>query len=329
MSRLATLLVVGGFVAALSGSTAADVKWIFDEKRQTWVPAEELEKPPEGVLGQGRELIKQGEFGKADKLLKNYLKEQSDAPDRQAVLFLYAECAFARGRYYQAHKRYQQVISEYPQTDEFAYSLRRELDISKAWLEGKKRRLWKLFRVKAVDEALDLLSQIEQLGAGHRIAEVALRTKADYYFRSGQFELAQMCYRRLVKEYRSKHYMKLAMFNSASSALASFHGIWFDDTPLLEAGALYNEYLDKFPEEAGKEDVDTILKQIENKRAEKEFEIGRFYVRVKKPTPAAYYFRYVLKTWPETLWAERSRAELERLGFEVEPQASESVQSGT
>ena len=159
---------------------------------------------------------------------------------------------------------------------------------------------------------------IEQNGAGHRIAEVALKEKADYFFRTGQFELAEMAYRRLAKEYRSKKYRRYAMYRSAAAALASFPGIAFDDTPLIEASELYKEYLENFPNDSNKTEIKTILEQIQERRAHKEFSIGKFYERIRKVDAAAYYFKVVIKLWPETLWAERARAELERLGFETD-----------
>lgn len=318
MQRWVILFVaVGACMWVVPGRVVGEGRYIFDDASGQWITAEQAHRAPEGVLGQAQERMDAGKGRAAEKILKKYLKHNPDAPDRAAALMLYGDCAFVGQRYWRAHKRYQRVLDEYPDSDEFAPALRRQLDIARAWLEGKKRRFAGVFKISMHDEAVDTLMQIEQLGAGHRIAEVAVRTAADFYYRTGQFELAQMQYRRLVDEYHSKRYAKLAMFRSAASALALFPGVAFDDTGLLEASELYNDYLDRFPEDARQEGVDTILKDIAAKRAEKEFAIGRFYVRTREPGSAAYYFRYVIATWPETLWAERAKLQLERMGFDV------------
>jgi len=295
-------------------ATGRGDRYIFDDQTQQWVPAEQAEKKPEGAVGYAQELINKGKHRKAEKVLKGYIESNEDASDRAAAMLMYADCAFMRGRYYKAHERYQRVIDQYPGTDEFAMALRRELDIARAWLDGTKRRVLAVFRVEACDEAIDVLGQIEELGVGHRIAEVALVVKADYYFRTGEFELAELHYRRLAKDMQSQRYMKMAMFRSASSALGRFPGIWFDDTGLLEAEQLYSEYLDRFPEDARKDDVQAMLKNIAEKRAEKEYQIGRFYVRIDRPEAAARYFRYVVETWPDTLWAQLSGSQIQSLG---------------
>lgn len=292
---------------------------IFDDEKRVWIPAEELERPLEGVVGQAQELMRERKIRQAERLLKKYLKESTGTePDRAEAMLLYADAAFIRSDFGEADKRYKQIISEYPNTREYAISIRRELDIAKVWLAGKKKRVLGILFLSAKDEATDILSQIEQLAGGYRIAEVALWTKADYYYRSGQFELAEIAFRRLAKEYKSPRYHRIAFNRAAASALASFPGVAFDDTPLLEANELYTEYLDRFPNEARREDVPTILEQIKLKRAEKEYQTGRFYRRIYRPDAAAYYFRFVMRTWPESLWADRSRAELERMGYDVE-----------
>ncbi len=307
---------------ALSGQIASakmQERIIYDEERQVWIPAEELEQPLEGVVGQAQELLRDKKYRQAERLLKKYLKETGPGePYRAQAMLFYADAAFMRSDYGTADKRYNQIISEFPNTREYAISIRRELDIAKVWLGGKKKRVLGILFLSAQDEAIDILSKIEQLAGGYRIAEVALWTKGDYYYRTGQFELAEIAFRRLAKDYKSPRYHKIALNRAAASALASFPGVYFDDTPLLDATQLYNEYLNEFPNEGKREDIPVILEQIKAKRAQKEFETGRFYRRVRQPVAAAYYFRYVAKTYPDTLWAERSKTELERMGFDLE-----------
>jgi len=318
--RKITMLFTLFLVVCWNGTLEAQQqeRYIFDQNTHKWLPAEQIEKPYECMLGQAQELISQQKYRKAERILKKFLKQQLDDKDRRAAMLLYADCAFLRGKYSKAHKRYHQIINMYPNTREFAIALRRELDIARAWLAGKKRRVLGIFWMGAEDEALDILSMIEQNGAGHRIAEVALREKADYFFRTGQFELAELAFRRLAKEYRSKRYRQYAMYRSAASALASFPGVAFDDTPLIEAAELYKEYLENFPSDSKKPEIKTILEQIRDRRAHKDFEIGKFYEKIRRAEAAAYYFRVVIRNWPDTLWAQRARVELERLGFDVD-----------
>jgi len=313
-------IILGGaalLTVFVVGSAAADETFLFDEKTGDWVGAESAEAAPEGLVGEAQALLKAGQYGKAEKLLKDPIKKRElDEKARPAAMVVYADCAYMRGDFYEAYKRYQKVVEEYPDTVEFALSLRRELDIAKAWLEGKKRRLWGMFPVSAEDEALDILTRIEERAPGKRIAEVALKMKADYYYDAHKYDEAETAYRRLLRDYPSKRYRQMAARRAADAADARFAGAPFDETPLLEATELYRQYLDQFPQSTDHAEIEGFLQLIQAKRAEKNFQVGKFYQRVRQPRAAAYYFNYVLKTWPETLWADRSRAEMERMGFE-------------
>jgi outer membrane protein assembly factor BamD (BamD/ComL family) len=297
-------------------------RYIYDDDTQKWVSGEAVDAPLEGVAGEAQQMIEAGQYRQAEKMLKEYLKNTATQEEgRAAAMLVYADSAFARDEYGIADERYHKLINEYPNTKEFAIALRRELDIANAWLAGKKKRVLGVLFLNASDEAIEILSMIEQLAGGFRIAEVALWTKADYYYQTGQFELAEMSYRRLAQNYNSPRYNKAAMYWSSASAMAAFPGIAFDDTPLLDAHELYSQYLDKYPQQAQREDIPVILEQIRLKRAQKEYETGRFYKRIRKPDAAAYYFRYVIRTWPDTLFADQATLELQRMGRSIEQES--------
>jgi outer membrane protein assembly factor BamD (BamD/ComL family) len=312
-------------LCAWAGSTCLaqqQERYIFDEDTRDWIAGETLEPSLEGVAGEAQQMIESGQYRQAEKMLKEYLKSTStQQAGRVEAMLVYADSAFARDEYGLADERYHQLINEYPNTKEFAISLRRELDIANAWLAGKKKRVLGVLFLNASDEAIEILSMIEQLAGGYRIAEVALWTKADYYYQSGQFELAEIAYRRLSQNYNSPRYNKAAMYWSAASAMAAFPGIAFDDTPLLDAHELYTQYMDKYPQQAQKEDVPVVLEQIRLKQAQKDYEIGRFYKRIRKPDAAVYYFRYVVRNWPDTIFAEEAKIELQKMGRSVEQES--------
>ncbi len=321
MAKLLSIVCIW-IICVFSATAVAEEmqeRYIFDDDKQAWVSAEELETPLEGAPAVAQAYIEQKKYAKAEKVLKTYLKVTStDEPGRVAAMMLYADAAFMQGEYGRADERYHQIINEYPNTREFALSLRREMDIAKAWLAGKKKRVLGILFLDATDEALDILSMIEQVAGGYRIAEVALWTKGDYFFRTGQFELAEMTYRRLAQNYTSPRYQQAAMYWASASALASFPGIPFDDTPLLDAQELYSQYLQKYPNDGEKQNVPVILDQIKLKRAEKDYQVARFYRKIHQPRSAAYYYRYVIRNWPDTLYAQKAQTELNQLGLKDE-----------
>jgi len=313
--RLAILLQVVVF-QTVSYAQHFQERYIFDEKTGQFKIREELTAvEDQTVAAQALKLLTTNEPAKAERLLKKHFKANPQARQRPDLLLMYADCRLARGDYYKAHKRYQQILDEFVGTREYAQAILREVAVADAFLAGRKRWILGIIPVSAEDEALEILTQVEQLGAGHRVAEVALRKKADYYYRTGQYELAELTYARLASEYPRGRYKCLAMYRSAESALASFPGVAYDDSALIEARERFLQYQQACPRQAAGHDIPLILQQIEAKQAHKQFEVARFYQRTRKPHAAAFYYRYVANTWPDSLWGSRARSELVKLGY--------------
>lgn len=301
-------------------------RYIFDQDSGQWRDEEPLAGPSEGIIGQVRRLLSQNEGRAAEKLIKEYRKDNpQEADDWAELMLLYGDCRLARGDYYRAHQRYGRVLDKFVGTDEYAQAILREMTVAEALLAGNKRRIWGIFRVSAVDEGLEILTDVEQLGMGYRVAEVALHKKAQYYYRTGQFDLAQISYARLASQYPQGKYKCRAMFRSAQSALASFPGVRFDATPLIDARERFLQYEQSCAGDSYRKDIELLVNQIDGKQAEKQFDVARFYRRVGKTNAAIFYYKYVADTWPQTLWAQRASAELLELGY---PQAWEETVLG-
>lgn len=294
-------------------------QYIFDPESKSWqrldIGEERRYITSDEDLLEIERLISEGKVRKAEKKVEKYLKKHKSADRKRAIALLLAgDCAFSRGRFDTAHRYYKELIDHYPNSREYALAIRKDLEIAKGWLSGKKRFILGFIPVSAVDEAIEILDMIEQLCSGYRIAEVAVKLKADYYYKVGNFELALEEYRKLSRMAGKPEYRQYALRRAGIAALANFPGVEFDDTPLLDALAIYNEYLNDFPQ-IDREQIEEIIKQIEDRLAYKEYTIGRFYRRIGRPLAAKHYFEYVINQWPNTLWAEKSQLELEKMGF--------------
>jgi len=303
-------------------------KLVYDPETGRWVEPVPPEPGTEaGDLQIARDLLARKELKKARKALRNWLATYGyDSPRRPEALFLLGRVEFESGNYIRAHERYQQIIGEFPGTEHAERAVRAELVIAEMFLAGKKRKVWKILRFGAVDEALDILDDIIANNPKSDVAEQAIKIKADYYFRTGQYDLAEDEFARLAREYPRSRYERYALLLSARSALASFPGIDFDDAPLIEAAERLRQFQEKYPEHAQAEGVSQLLEKIRNTRAQKEYRIGRYYERTKHYDAAAFYYRSVMTHWPQTTWAGLAESRLLELGYlePVEQQGSEA-----
>ena len=144
------------------------------------------------------------------------------------------------------------MIKEYPNTRQFALALRRELEIAKAWLAGKKKRVLKMLKLNAADEALDILSMIEQLAGWIPDCRSSALDQGGLFLPRP----VNSSWRNRISEIGGKlqlpRYQKAAMYGASASALAAFPGVPFDDSSLLDAQELYTLCLRKYPNDSKK-----------------------------------------------------------------------------
>lgn len=344
---MARLLLIAAIVSVLAAAArAADVgpagqqrgQIVYDPKTGDWKETPPPEPGTErGDLDIARQYLAERNYAKARRALRNWLKTYPDSELRPEALFNAADTEVYAGNdgrsndLWQAYEWYEEILSGGPGTELADRAVRRELIVAEMFLfKNHKRKVFKgLFRVSARDEALSMLDRIiDDHAAGTPLAEQAIRMQADYHFTHGEFDEAERAYARLARDFPRGKYEKLALERSADSALASFSGVEFDDAPLLEAEERFVQFQSRYPKAAEEQGVAEKLDRIRDSRAEKEFRIGEYYVRARKPDAAAFYYRSVVAHWPGTIWAEKAAARLERYQpAEIEAPAYESPAS--
>src|SRR5262249_12114568 len=217
----------------------------------------------------------------------------------------------------QAYRWYEELLEGWAGTELAERAMRRELIIAELFLFNKrKQKVWKgMLRLDASEEAITILDRlINDWAPNTPIAEQALRMKADYHFSVGEFEEAEAAYARLARDFPRGRYHRIAMLRSGESALARFPGVDFDDADLLEAEVYLQDFQDRYPNYAAEAQVPQMLARIKETRAQKEYAIGQYYERTDAINAAAYYYRFVMNSWPSTTWASEARRRLIAIG---------------
>jgi len=270
------------------------------------------------ALDQARSYLARGESRRAFRILRKWVEENPDHERYYESRYLLGESYFERKYFYQAYEQYEEVIDN-TAGELFFKALRRELDVARAFLSGEKRIVWRFLRMPAYDDGIQILDRIWERAPGTRLGEDALRLKADYFFATGDNDLAQDEYANLASEYPNGRFSRLAMLRAAEAADAAFPGIRFDDRPLVEAEERYRQVKSAFPQFAERELVDERLTAIRQKRAAKDLSIAKWYERTGRRGAAEFYFRQIIRQWPGTIEDADARTRLRALGIELEP----------
>ncbi len=289
---------------------------VYDSEARKWV--EQAPPPPgtpEGDLHAIRVTLTGGDFRKAatkiDKLIAKYGEHASIHPD---ALIARAEAWIGRREYQKAHVTLQEFLGAYAGHALTAEALRLEFVIAETFLSGVKRKIVGVRLVSGEDLALKILDQI---GADHpdsEFAELAVKTKADYFFEQGDHGLAEIEYARLNRDYPRSRYRRFAQRRFAEVALAAFRGTDYDQAQLIDAEERFGDYRGQYPGEAAREGVELILDGIRESRAQKNLSIADYYEGTEHLSSAVFYYRLVVSAWPETIAANRAATRLELLG---------------
>jgi outer membrane protein assembly factor BamD (BamD/ComL family) len=293
---------------------AQDGEMIWDGT--AWVPAPAPEPgTPEADLVVIREMLDRGESPKAVlRAVEQFRATHHESPGCEEAMNLAGQSLLNDGEYWKAYDWFERQISNYPNGAFFERALDREFTIADAFLKGRKRKVWKVFRLPAKEDGVDMLLRIAAHAPGTDIAERSLLRVGDYYFEDQAWAEAMDVYDQFVRDNPYSARRPYAMLQAARSQFLSFRGIRWDVTPLREAMARYRVFAAAYPRQAKEENVADILREIQETLSHKLYETGAFYERTKYPAAAVYYYRQAVDSYPDTEWAKASASRLEVLG---------------
>ncbi|MCP4591461.1 MAG: outer membrane protein assembly factor BamD [bacterium] len=313
-------VLLGGFSAVVAAADDRDGKVAaleYDDARGVWVERQApVAGTAEGDLAAARIDHLEGRYGAAYKRTKKWLKIYGqEHPLYPEAAVLHADVERARKNYYRAHTHLKDFLNQYGASRAADEALRIDFNIAEVFLGGTKRKLWGMRMLPAEDLGIQILDDISANYPGSALAELAIKTKADYFYGKKDFALAELEYARLREQFPKSRYVRLAMRRRAEAALSGFPGIKFDDAPLVEAEARFLEYLSQYPGIAEQEGVGLTLDHIREQRAAKEVSVGDYYRRTGHPQAAAFYYRSTLTHWSETIAARQATDRLSTMGM--------------
>ena len=302
----------------------------YDENAGTFVPTRDpIPGTEDGDLDITRQWMALEEYKTACGILKDWMKAYGpESPRYPEALYLYATAYLERGRYRKAHDAYQELLSDYPGSEYAAQALWGDFRIGEQYLAGQRRRAWGgLLRIRDYDGGLAIMDDFVVNYADTPLAEKAQMTKADYYYARGEYEMAEDEYATFAREYPRSRWQPRALLQSAHSALASFPGIKFDDAGLVEAQERFRQFQRLYPDTAAEHEVPVILDQIEATRADKTYDIAKFYEKTGQPRAARFYYRAIVRNWPDTPAAPQATGRLAALGEPVTSVGAEILET--
>jgi len=265
------------------------------------------------TLDRAETLLNSDHWEEAHDLIVPWLKDYPKAPDRDRGLFLLAEVYYQKPDRIRAFYHLDELMDNFPDSRYFFPALELQYQIADAYLSGLKESFLGLRIVSETDEAIEMLYRIQDRSPGSPLAEQALRRTADFYFYSSDFELAADAYGAYARSYPRSPAIPQIRLHQAFSSLAQFRGPRFDSTPLINARAEFMEIQSAYPGLAADSNVSGWIDRIDADLAHKNYIKAEFYRHTDQPHGAAFLYRYVVQTYPNSRDADLARQALAKM----------------
>ncbi|MFO7914902.1 MAG: outer membrane protein assembly factor BamD [Candidatus Krumholzibacteriales bacterium] len=200
------------------------------------------------------------------------------------------------------------------------------------------------YTAKVVNQPSRKLAIADRLFAGEKYQEAAVEYKdylavfagderndyaqfqlAECYRMDEDYPLAAVEYRVLINDYGYSAYVDDAFYLEALCYFKQSRRVERDQTRTLEARNKLIRFLRFFPRSDRREDAEELLKEINDKLAEKKFIAGKLYYDREHYSASDIYFEKTVDLYPETVWAVRSKYYMGRIR-ESEGELSQAAQ---
>jgi outer membrane protein assembly factor BamD (BamD/ComL family) len=281
---------------------------------RTGLPAGE----PAELLAEGRRIYEAKGYRDATRYFRSISKRYPEASEAEQALFYEAECRRHRRQGPVAFETYKKFVETYPNSRYAVGVALGEYRLGVDHFEGRIPS----FLIFGKDRAygVRILEHMQINFRNHSLADDALMRVVSYHLEERDYADATSVLRRLLAEYPRSEHMLWSRFQLARSLWLQSQGALYDERLLTDSRRAFEDYIGT-ARLAGMEETQAkqiaaarkMIVRIDERRAEKEYLIGRFYERTKRPRAAIYYYEHCVRAYPQTEGAGSSRKQLEKL----------------
>lgn len=310
------LLAIGS-----AGPTMAQAQqFTLEGENWTQTPGDSAEP----TLAQARRLLAGDQPGEALSILNQWIKANrySDNPHLPEAYLLRGDAKLARGDEYDALYDYEAIIKQFSSSPEFPKAVEREYEIARRYLGGLRRKWFGWLRIESAKSlGEELMIRVQERMPGSQLAELAALDLGDYYYERRDLPLAADMYGIFVANYPESQNRRYAALREIFANIASYKGPRYDQSRLVQARVLIEDFQARYPAEAEQAGVTVQLTNwIDESAAAHLLDTARWYLRRQDEESARYTLTRLIRAHPQTAGAAEAIRILSERGLLDEPQ---------
>jgi outer membrane protein assembly factor BamD (BamD/ComL family) len=300
------------------------------------------------TLAGAREMYRQGEFAKAEKIFHKIADNTKNSPSvAEEARYYEAECLRRQARYPKAADTYNKMLIDFPSGAYREQAVQHMFEIANYWLEDTRHDMEKSKELKEgkrwvvwpdlvhfektkplVDEegrALEKLEQVRYNDMTGPMADKALFLAGSVKFFREDYKEADHYYSQLVEMHPNSPFAQQALELGILSKQLSTGGPAYDGRKVAEARRLVDTALRNYPDLASKK-ADFLNRQLYSitlQQAAKDYECAEFYRRTNHPCSAYFCYEVVRRRYPGTKYCDLATQRMNELRAKLEKTAAE------
>ncbi len=311
-------------VALVALATPAHAGWIWTPESGRWVNPRSQPKESASLQFQyAEELLEKDEYADAIREFQRLHTHFPTSAYGDLAQFSIGRAHEAAGDWDKAAGAYQKTIDEYPGTRLFDRVITKQYELGNMYYERAVQReaqrrllpnLGELFGgADDFDRAIEVYQRVVDNQPFTEAAAEAQYRIGLCYGKQEEYELAVEAYEKVLDLYPGSPWAGEAAFGSAEAQFLQSRPADYDQTAVEASMERLEYYLRNYEDADRRADVERMLRELDNNRAEHEFRIAEWYHRNFKFAAARLYYAQVVKAHPDTEWATKSREQLDRL----------------
>ena len=305
------LLVVSAMPPAFAG-------WIWSPQTGWVGPTGAVKDSPEEQLAFAVAFFDRKEYDRAKKEFKKLVKAYKESPEASEAQYYLGRCNEEEGDYYKAFLEYRKTVQVYPSTKRFDEILEREYQLGNYFLAGKKRKLLGTAAIlPARDKAVEIFQALVDDGPFSEYGQLAQYKLGLAHLALQDYEQAVGAFEQAISRYPDSPLVDDARFQVAQASLKGTFKPGYDQSPTDLAIRELDTFVKEYPQSELSGEAVARLKELTERRAKHEYQVGQFYERRKRFASALVYYETILQQFPQTAVAPQAAVRVQVLQTKV------------
>jgi outer membrane protein assembly factor BamD len=289
--------------------------WIWSPKTQKWKdPKYSPLATPFLQYKEAEKLFNEKKYKEAYVEFRKLVVNYADSKEAADAQYYIGRCLEGMDQPYQAFLQYQKVIESYPNSQRINEIIEREYNIGESFLNKEPKKWLGVSVYDFVDHpSIEIFKKIVDKVPYSPYAAKAQYKMGILLLKLGRYDEARDAFQKVGDNYPDSEWAAPAKYQLAIATFKASGGADYDSTAIEEATRKLDEFIKNHPDAEISPQATAQLKELRNREAKKNLDIGQFYENQQKYKAAAIYYNIVLDRYSDTDYVDKAIAALDKI----------------